>query len=162
MRRVVILIGLVTICAGCGGSSSGGTTPSGSTSSASTGSVSETAALAVEQTWTKFFDYQTSTADRQALLEDGASLGRAMAIGDKLAKQQKLEETVDVKTITTADATHASVTYDILSHGTVLLPDANGVAIQVDGKWLVSKQSFCGLIELGAGGKTIPGCSVAG
>ncbi|MBV9487313.1 MAG: hypothetical protein JO246_14805 [Frankiaceae bacterium] len=165
MRRLMVaLVGIGALCTACGSSSSGGTdnpVVQSNSSPPTGGSTAGGQAPAITQTWTTFFNYQTSAADRQALLEDGASLGKAMAMGDKFAKAQHLEETVNVKHISLDDATHASVSYDILSHGTVLLPDATGTAVQINGEWLVAKQSFCGLIELGAGGKTVPGCSAA-
>jgi hypothetical protein len=122
-------------------------------------SPSGDATAAITQTWTAFFNYQSSAAQRQALLEDGSTLGQAMAMGDRLAKKEKLQETVKVHTVTLTDSAHATVSYDILSHGSVILPGSTGTAVLVNGKWLVSKQSFCGLIELGAGGQTIPGCT---
>ena len=50
----------------------------------------------------------------------------------------------------------------VRDRATYLEPNQTSVgmrAVLVNGKWLVSQQTFCTLVLLGASGKTIPGCS---
>jgi hypothetical protein len=151
---MIVIAASAALCAGCGsGSSSGGSAP------ASSGGTSSATAT-IEKNWTTFFDYRTPTAEREALLEDGTTLGKAMAMGDSFAKSQHLKEQATVSSVTLTDATHASVKYTITNAGSPLFSGATGDAILQDGQWKVAKHTFCTLIELGAVGKTVPGCSV--
>jgi hypothetical protein len=154
MRRSLVTIALLAaVCAGCSSSSSGGTTPQ---TPATTPAGSPTEQITAN--WIAFFNYQTPAATRLSLLEDGSTLQQAMALGDRFAKQQKLQETATVAKVKLIDATHAEVTYTINNRGSAFFSDATGNAILVDGEWKVAKASFCTLIQLGAGGKPVPGC----
>jgi hypothetical protein len=73
-------------------------------------------------------------------------------------KQTKLKEDAKVTKVDFTSPTTATVTYDLLSHGSTLLPGATGQAVLQSGQWKVSQSTFCTLVALGAGGKKIPGC----
>ena len=64
-----------------------------------------------------------------------------------------------VTTVAFTSATEAAVTYDLSVAGTVMLPGAQGKAVLEGGTWKVSKQTFCTLVNLSAGGTPVPGCS---
>ena len=49
----------------------------------------------------------------------------------------------------------ATVTYTILIGGTPELPHETGQAILSDGRWMVSTQTFCGLLALEGGAPAI-------
>jgi hypothetical protein len=156
-RALVIMVGVGAICAGCGSSSSGSGGSSPSASDGTPASSSDPTAT-ITKNWQTFFNYQTSTAAREALLEDGSTLGPAMALGDKFGKKEHLQETATVSKVKLTDSTHATVSYSISSHGSVLFPDGTGYALLQNGQWVVAKQTFCTLIQLGASGQAVPGC----
>lgn len=106
--------------------------------------------------WERFFSATTSIADREALLENGPSLHQALV--ERAADPLMRQASAKVRHVALTDATHASVTYDVLLNGTVALADSTGVAVLQDGVWKVSADSFCALISLGATAP-IPGCS---
>lgn len=167
LRLVAPALVLAALAAACGGGSSGGnsagntpppTTP-GSPSATATAPADEAAAKAeIKANWTKFYAYKTKPAVAASLLEDGDQLGGALAFARQEQAQTHIKQNVQVKVITFTDATHANVTYALLNGNTPLLPQASGVAVYVDGTWKVSKTSFCTLVQLGANGKTVPGC----
>jgi hypothetical protein len=142
-----------TLAAGCGGSSSSGT---GGTGSTPLPSAVPGAATAVTTSWETFFNAKTPRAVAAGYLEDGAALGRAMNFAARLQRKEHLTENAKVTKVVFTNATTATVTYNLV--GTPL-QGATGVAVYQTGKWLVSKNTFCGLVELGAPGKAIPGCS---
>ena len=167
LRLVAPALALTALASACGGSSSGGNSagnapPSSAppTSPPATAPANEAAAkAAIKANWTKFYAYKTKAAVAASLLEDGASMGGALAYARREQAQTHIKQNVKVKVITFTDPTHANVTYALLNGSTPLLPNASGVAIYSNGKWLVSKQSFCTLVLLGANGKAVPGCS---
>ena len=168
MNRTRLLppaLALLALVSACSSSSSGGTsslnTPPPTTpgSPQSTAPADPAAAMAeIKANWTKFYAYKTKPAEAAALLEDGAQMGGALAFARQEQAQTHIRQNVKVNVITFTDATHANVTYALLNGTTPLLPAASGVAVLVGGKWLVSKTSFCTLVQLGANGKTVPGC----
>ena len=158
---------VIALASACGGGSSGGTTagntppPTTATTPQSSGTApaDEAAAKAeIKANWTKFYAYKTKPAVAASLLEDGDQMSGALAFARQEQAQTHIKQNVKVKVITFTDATHANVTYALLNGKTALLPAASGVSVLVNGKWLVSKTSFCTLVQLGANGKTVPGC----
>ncbi|HET7311548.1 MAG TPA: hypothetical protein VFJ17_09505 [Mycobacteriales bacterium] len=166
LRALAPVLALAALAAGCGGSSSsptanGGSTPpsTASVSPTATAPADEAAAKAeIKANWTKFYAYKTTPAQAAALLEDGDQMAGALAFARQEQAQTHIKQNVKVSVITFTDATHANVTYALLNGSTPLLPNASGVAVLVDGSWKVSKTSFCTLVQLGANGKTVPGC----
>jgi hypothetical protein len=161
---VAVLAALVTACSG------GSTTPTANTNtppsstppttSTATAPADEAAAKAeIKTNWTKFYAFKTKAAVAASLLEDGAQMGGGLAFARQEQAQTHIKQNVKVKVITFTDASHANVTYALLNGKTPLLPNASGVAVLVDGKWKVSKTSFCTLVLLGANGKAVPGCA---
>jgi hypothetical protein len=106
--------------------------------------------------WEHFFSHTSSVDEREALLENGASLRQALEqrSTDPLMQQASAR----VKDVALVAGDRATVTYDVLLGDTVALPDAQGTAVLQDGVWKVSADSFCALIGLGAT-TPIPGCS---
>ena len=166
LRLVAPALALTALAAACSGGSSGGnsavntpppTTPP-STSTATAPADEAAAKAEIKANWTKFYAYKTKPAVAASLLEDGDQLAGALAFARQEQAQTHIKQNVKVKVITFTDPTHANVTYALLNGKTPLLPNASGVAVLVDGKWKVSKASFCTLVQLGANGKTVPGC----
>mgnify|MGYP003340772206 CR=1 FL=1 len=65
-----------------------------------------------------------------------------------LSKPTK-QNTAKVSDVAFESETRALVTYDILLNGTPAMSGSQGVSVLVDGKWLVSEESFCALVALG-------------
>jgi hypothetical protein len=166
LRLVVPALVLATLGSACSSGSSGGqakvntvpstTPPSSSTATAPADEASAKAEITAN--WTKFYAYKTKPAVAASLLEDGDQMSGALAFARQEQAQTHIKQNVKVKVITFTDAAHANVTYALLNGKTALLPAASGVSVLVNGKWLVSKTSFCTLVQLGANGKTVPGC----
>jgi hypothetical protein len=159
MRPVAPALGLAALIAlaGCGSSGSGSTAaPAPSTPSTA---ASQTQAIATITTaWTTFFHTGTKPAAAEQLLQNGDKMGVAIKVAAKVEKQSKITEDAKVSKVTFTSPTAATVTYDLLSHGHVLLPGATGQAVLEDGQWKVSTSTFCTLVGLAAAGKKIPGC----
>jgi hypothetical protein len=169
VRTAVLSLAAALSLAACGGSSSGGTPPAGSStpapsessaSSGTTGPADPAAAKAeITQVWEKFFHTGTDRTDAVSLLEDGEQLGVALDKAEQEDKQTGLVRRAIVKRIDFLSPTSASVTWTLLNKKTPVLNNASGQAVLVDGKWKVSKLTFCTLVELGNNNKPVKGCS---
>ena len=153
---------LATACGGSSSSPSAGSSnpPSNSPSAAATAPANPAAAKAeITLAWKTFFNSGTPTAIAKSLLEDGDSLGPALRIAQQEDRASKLDRKAKVKLISFLNANTANVTWVLLNGTTPLLANASGQSVYVDGKWKVSKTTFCTLVMLGANGKPVPGCS---
>ncbi len=61
---------------------------------------------------------------------------------------ERIEVRLDAITLT--DASHAEVTYTLLLDGAAVLDRLPGKAIQIDGRWLVSRRTYCDVATQGA------------
>jgi hypothetical protein len=161
----VAALALVTVLTACGGGSSApsGSTPASheSTTPAANATAPTDVAAAtadVKTNWTTFFDYRTPRAKQISLLENGDQLGPAVRFAARLQHKQGLKQLVKVKSVAFTSATQANVQYALYNGTTVLLPAANGVAVDVDGTWKVSASTFCTLVSLGNGSKPVRSC----
>jgi len=138
----------VTLAACGSGSSggSGGSTPSGQPT---TGAAAE---QAITTLYTEFFS--APVAQAKTMLEAGDTLDAAFKAALKL--KGDVTESAKVKKVTITSPTTADVTYELDGDGKPLLPEANGKAVYVNGKWLVAKATFCGLVQLGT--PNVKGC----
>ena len=150
---------LVLTLAGCGGDEDTSDTanPSPSPSSAAPSADPAADEAEVRTAWEGFFDGSQPPASKLALLERSAELGEALARAGKDPNSSK--SAAKVQAVSFVSPTEASVTYDILSAGTVVLPGAMGKAVKEDGAWKVSAQTFCQLTTLSSGQASIAGCS---
>jgi hypothetical protein len=168
LRACLLALAVALGLTACGGSSSGGgTAPSTSPSATATttaspgGQPADPAAAKAEITrvWEKFFNSSTKGGAAASLLEDGDQLGAALKLAAKEDRQTKLDRRAKVKSISFFDASTANVTWTLLNKTTPVLDNASGQAKLINGHWLVSKLTFCTLVELGNNGKPVPGCS---
>jgi hypothetical protein len=159
MNKLPVALGLsaIFVVAGCGSSSSGNS-PKAPSVVASDAAGKAAATVEIKKNWATFFNSSTPQPQAIALLQNGGSLGKALAIATKAAKKEKLAESAVVKTIKFTSSTQAAITYDLDGGGKPLLSGSNGTAILDGGQWKVSSQTFCTLVALAAPGKTIPGC----
>ena len=171
MRRSLALVPVLVAlaAAACGGSSSPAANPGNATTTppaattpppaAGTAPANPTAATAqVKKDWTTFFLYTTPRATQISLLENGAQLGPAVRFAANLQAKQHLKQVVKVAKVTFTSPTQASVIYALLNGTTPLLGAANGTAVLVNGTWKVSEATFCTLVQLGNGSKSVPSC----
>ncbi|AZG45791.1 hypothetical protein [Gordonia insulae] len=153
---VVMIVG---IAAGCS-SESDDSAPS-ATSSAAASSAPATADAAVTKeitdAYTVFFNGQTPPDQRAALIESGAAF--TPVLQGLTQNPQSMQTTVNVKSVTLVDDTHADVSYDLLMAGNPALPDQSGQAVKVDGTWKVADDTFCALMAVQGGAEQIPVCA---
>lgn len=163
--RILVLVAAASLLAACSSSSSGGSAnpkTSASTSvSASAAQPADPAAAKAEITanWEKFFNYKTPRSEQLTLIQDASTLQPAIAAAAQQQAKLGLKQAAQVTGVTFTSATQATVTYKLLNGTAVLLPSGTGTAVLVNGKWVVSKTTFCTLVALGANGQSVPGCS---
>ena len=111
----------------------------------------EAAARQVFQTW-------LNAGDRDAMddvIEDYAAIGDAHRAG--IAQHTAGDLALysgRVEAVRALDDTHVSVTYTVLHGGRPAYANQAGIAVKVDGRWLVSRETVCAL--LGYGGISCP------
>lgn len=159
MLASIVVISLVC---GCTSSSSGPSVPSSPAASHGTpgpsGGVVTGALPALSRADTKqithafvtFFDGRTSAATAATVLQNGPKF--AAALRAQAGSQQAKSLTAKIVSIA-RDPQHpsphvAKVGLSLLSGGQILLPDSPGLAVEVSGRWLVSAQTFCALLQL--------------
>jgi hypothetical protein len=153
---LVAAAGLVV--SACSSSSTSSTTasspaapPTSSSAPASTGGEPTTGAAAIaaiKANWATFFNINTPTARRVALLQDGPALAKVLAAQAKITLAQG--SSAKATSVTLTGTSQASVTYNILISGHLALGHQVGVAIYQNGVWKVGLASFCGLLKLEA------------
>jgi hypothetical protein len=156
----------VPVLAACGGGSSkpaaSASTPASQSSSPAVSATApaDTAAAtaAITANWKTFFNYSTSRARAAELLENGATMGAALAFAVKEQTQTHFKQGAKVTGVTFTGPTTAQVTYQLLNGTTVVLPAASGQAVLQDGTWKVAKSTFCTLVLLGNNNNPVSGC----
>jgi hypothetical protein len=171
VRTTVLTLAAALSLAACGGGSSGGGTPddslspaAGSRSTAPADTATEPADPAaakadITAVWEKFFHTGTARSEAADLLEDGDNLDAALDKAEQEDKANNLVRRAKVQLISFLTPTTANITYTLLNGSTPLLDNASGQAVFLDGKWKVSKLTFCTLVELGNDQKPVRGCS---
>jgi hypothetical protein len=83
-------------------------------------------------------------------IEDFASMRDSEAQGFAQHTPQEIEGYGgQVESVTVADPTHADVVYTLLYDGQPMYANRAGKAVKVGGKWLVTRDTACGLLSLG-------------
>ena len=160
---VLLALPALTAC------SSGSSKPTAATPNAPTTAASATptstapadtaAAIAqIKANWRTFFAYNTPRAQAATLLEDGDTMGAALAKAVQEQQQTHIRQGANVTSVTFSGPTTATVTYQLLNGKQVLLPAASGLAVLVNGTWKVGKQTFCTLVMLGNNNQPVQGC----
>jgi len=156
----------VPAMAACGGGSgkpaaSASSPASQSSTPAASGTAPADAAAAtaaIEANWKTFFDYSTSRARAAELLENGATMGAALAFAVQEQAKTHFKQGAKVTSVTFTGPTTAQVTYQLLNGKQVVLPAASGQAVLQDGTWKVAKSTFCTLVLLGNNNNPVSGC----
>jgi len=159
--RFLIPLAGVALVAACGGSSVNSSPSTAGATSAAADRSADTAA--VTQVWQSFFSKGTPIAQKEALLENGTTTMKS-AVQAFAADPRVGQVTATVQNVDVTSANQADVTYQISLNGSVMMGGMAGKAVKVNGHWLVSDATLCGLLQLAAaegGGSSgaIPGCS---
>ncbi|MFC9509269.1 hypothetical protein [Streptomyces sp. NPDC057002] len=159
-----LVLALAPALAACSDDSGGGSestppTPTAErTASAPASAPADRAAAEqeIKQNWETFFDPETSTEDKQAVLENGDRMGPVLQAfsGDERGGQVQAK----VTKIEFTSATEANVTYTLTLKGATALPDASGTAVEQEGTWKVSVKTLCSLVQMSGNGSPVPGC----
>jgi hypothetical protein len=123
----------------------------------------EAARRGVEQAYQTAYAGSVPVAERNAAIQEGASLEQlqrdniAIATSRGYTEEQFAGTTVDVLDVQFIDEDHAVVrfTLSIPGHGDVLV-DRVGYAIRVDGEWKVALRTACDLLSLGGARRPCP------
>ena len=130
----------------------------------------------IVQAYTTLFDLSDpSVADKEAVIQNGASLATALEQAETSSLGQSATgaavesvSMLEAPTCTQYDLPYpcAQVTYDISgTNGVVLLSGETGYAVEINGSWLVATSTVCDLLDdfYAVEGKTgtPPGCSAA-
>lgn len=87
--------------------------------------------------------------DRVALIEDGPALLEVMKLAATRFSQYRDRVAARVEEVRFVDATHAAVRFGLtLDDGTEIVPPGVGRAVLVNATWLVSRDTFCRLLQL--------------
>ena len=101
----------------------------------------------IKEMWTTQFNGAQTVDGAVGLIENGPTYRDAIQQQEESGATNALS--VAVKDVQLTNNTLATVTYDIVINGNVALANTKGNATFVDGKWKVSEQHFCVLLNLG-------------
>src|SRR4051794_22179243 len=146
---VVVVVAAVGLAAAVGGTSSergGGDARPSSVSAAVEPTAPPDATLAVTQAFEQWLDGSNPAASL-AVIEDAAELQPALAEAVK-----KLPGIASyrgsVSSVHFTSDTSAEVVYSLLANRVLIRADLTGIAVLVDGRWLVSRETVCNLLAL--------------
>ncbi len=127
------------------------------TTEAPTGSEDPAAVAEITAAYEAFFDGTNLDLEAKlALLEAGDVLAEAFFAAQEANAEIAVRTTARVDQVTLTSATTADVTYTILLDELPTLPDLAGAAVLVDGRWLLTADTYCDVAELG--GERPAGC----
>jgi len=101
--------------------------------------------VAVADAYRKWFD--TPTLDAIASKTEGGE-GLRTTIAALPGKVPVAPYTITVQAVRLVGADHALVTFTLFTPYGTYLPDTQGGAVKVDGHWLVSRATFCGVVAI--------------
>jgi len=137
LGRRLGVVGLVLVLAGCGGSGKSG--PS--------------AQQQVTTAWETFFSAASTVAQKVALLQDGTAFTAFITAQERNPSLSHVTSKVTAVTIT---GSSANVTYTVQLSAKASFGPLTGTAVEVGSTWLVSKATFCGLVQLEVSRAQVP------
>ncbi|MEE3849507.1 hypothetical protein VZC37_04145 [Gordonia sp. LSe1-13] len=153
----VLIVGVV---AGCSDDDSGGSEAAGTSSAAATSAAEATTDEATTQEITDafvvFFNGKTPPAERVALIENGQAFEPILQ--GMTQDPQATQTEVAVTGVTVTEEGMADVNYDLLMQGNPVMPGQTGQAVEEDGTWKVSADTFCALLAVQGGADRVPDC----
>jgi hypothetical protein len=145
LRSISGLLLTGALAAGLSGCSVFGSSPAPSAHSARAtrpGNATVIAEQRIAANWTTFFSGNSGPVQRVSLVEDGSVFLPIFEASD--GSTIPVEATV-IK-VMMVSPTHADVRYAILEDGQPAMPAQTGVAVLVNGHWLVSTATLCNLL----------------
>jgi hypothetical protein len=94
-----------------------------------------------------FAELQRLEGDEAVNVEGGASLGAALGELRRRFGRTAEEAVHQVERITFLDERSAAVLFSVWTGPSPLLTSARGDAVLRDGRWLVARATFCGLLQ---------------
>jgi endonuclease/exonuclease/phosphatase family metal-dependent hydrolase len=115
------------------------------------GTADTATTAAITQAFRNLFDGDVTDIDTKLASLEDADLLRPYFL-DTYAKTRSVAANIRVRidSITLTDATHADVVYTLRLGRTVVLDHLPGAAVQLDGRWLVSRRTYCEVSTQGA------------
>lgn len=150
------------VASGCGGGGGGGKeSPTPTTTSASPTPTNRPANPAaaekqIRDNWARFFSPATPIDQKAKYLENGDQLKQALQGFSTDPRTSQVA--AQVTKVSFTSPTGADVTYVLTLKGMTQLPNAGGTSVLQDNVWKVSRQTFCGLIQLSGAKTPPPGC----
>jgi endonuclease/exonuclease/phosphatase family metal-dependent hydrolase len=115
------------------------------------GPVDASTEAAITTAFTDLFGGEVTNVDQKlASLEDGEALREAFLQSYEATKAVASQISVRIDAITLVDPSHADVTYTLLLDGTPVLDHLAGRAVLANGRWLVSRRTYCEVSTQGA------------
>jgi len=136
VRRLALVLVLILVLAGCGGSSRTPTAMTNDTAGAQ---------APIKSAYEKFFSSNTNVPGKIRLLQNGPRFGPLVRdfYSNPLAKNVN----VTVSSVTLQGANKAKVVYTV-KLGEAALPKQSGTAVRQNGTWKVGDASLCKLVAL--------------
>jgi hypothetical protein len=104
---------------------------------------------AIQDVFLRWMDNYTDD-DFRALVEDADAILPAIHEGLAQHSPEDLDKySGTVSSVRMLDADHAEVQYTSLFAGSPMFGLRNGVAVRIDGRWLVSRATMCSMLSLG-------------
>jgi hypothetical protein len=145
VRGLAATLVAATLLSACGGGDS--TADETTTTTEATTTTLDPAAEkdAVGALLTEFFALagQGDLAGAAALIENGDAALPRLTHCEELVKGV----TIEMTSVELTDAEHATAIFAILKDDAVLLAESGGGAVKIDGKWLVSENTFLSLYD---------------
>jgi hypothetical protein len=144
-RTLVTAVVVLTLVGACGG---GGGDDDGADAAPTTTQFDRAKAMTdIKDMWTTQFNAAQTVDGAVGLIENGTAYREAIQQQEDSGATSGLS--VVVKDVQLTNNKLGTVTYDIVINGNVALANTKGNAVFVDGKWKVSEQHFCVLLNLG-------------
>lgn len=110
----------------------------------------ETAAAITDAFNTLFAGTVSDPEVKITALEDAERLRESFFEMYERTKEIASRIVIRIDAITMVDADHANVTYTLLLDGAAVLDHLPGAAVRVDGRWLVTRRTYCDVATQGA------------
>jgi endonuclease/exonuclease/phosphatase family metal-dependent hydrolase len=131
------------------------TVPAATTTNRASARADPATVAAITAAFSAVFDGDVTDVDvKLAALEDGDALRPFFLATYQATKAIAARVRVRVDGVTLVDSTHANVTYTLLLDGSAVVDHQPGHAVQIGGRWLVSRRTYCEVSTQGA--STIP------
>lgn len=102
---------------------------------------------AVQQAWETFFNMQAPLPQRAASLENGTTTRQTLVQLSADTTFTDVNGSATVSSVTFSNAHTAEVVYTFTNDNAVITSNESGVALLIDGSWVVSDTAVCQFLE---------------